>query len=91
MEPFRRLNLSSNGILSSLHRVSAADSLPEFLHCPFARPSHDRRASVRETMQFVSFFNADGSLSVLFGMGYLKSSNPGIANHFGFQGCTYKP
>lgn len=83
MEPFRRLNLSSNGILSSLHRVSAVDSLPEFLHRPFARPSHDRRVSVRETMQFVS--NADDSLSALFGARYIKNSNPSQGKN---QGST---
>lgn len=75
MEPFRRLKLSSNGILSSLHRESAVDSLPESLHCRFARPSHDRRVSVRETMQFADFSNAQDLLSALFGARYIKSSN----------------
>ena len=73
----RRSNLSTNDIRPNLRHVSAVHLLAqEDLHCPFARSSHARSISVRETMQFVDGFNAGDSLSVLFRMRYIKSSNP---------------
>ena|SRR5882724_11630372 len=77
MEAFRRSNLSSSDTLPNLRHVLAVRLLaPEPLHCPSARPSHDRVETVPGTMQFVKMFNADDSLSSVFIVRYMNSSNP---------------
>ena len=92
MEPF---GLNRATVSYPAHRVSAADSLPELLHCPLRGPLTNG-ASVRQTMQYVNF-NADALLSVMFIMRHLKfelRQNPFESMyryHFGFRVVLANP